>query len=100
MKSAFVFLMILSTSLVAASAQAYDLENGKKLYRICENCHGSMAQGDEIAKAPRLAGQDPRYIERQYKKFRDGIRGAHPDDTHGLRMRPMGRMLQSDADIQ
>jgi cytochrome c oxidase subunit 2 len=42
---------------------------------------------------------DAWYVEGQLKKFKAGIRGAHPDDTTGMRMRPMSLTLKTDADI-
>lgn len=40
------------------------------------------------------------YVEAQIKKFRTGLRGAHPDDAEGLRMRPMSRQMANDQEIE
>ena len=37
--------------------------------------------------APRLAGQASWYTARQLRKFIDGVRCSHPDDTSGAAMR-------------
>ena len=33
------------------------------------------------------------------RKFRTGLRGAHPDDAEGLRMRPMSRQMASELEV-
>jgi cytochrome c oxidase subunit II len=38
-------------------------------------------------------------VSAQLKHFQHGLRGAHPDDAAGLKMRPMSRTLKSDADV-
>jgi cytochrome c oxidase subunit 2 len=39
--------------------------------------------------APKLAGQEAWYLERQLDDFRAGLRGTAPGDTFGMQMRPM-----------
>ena len=67
--------------------------------RYCTTCHGTDGRGNEGVQAPRLAGMEPWYLKRQLENYRDGIRGAHPDDIEGLAMQPMAAML-TDASIQ
>lgn len=67
--------------------------------RYCTTCHGADGRGNEGVRAPRLAGMEPWYLKRQLENYRDGIRGAHPDDIEGLAMQPMAAML-TDASIQ
>jgi cytochrome c553 len=50
--------------------------------------------------APAIAGLDQWYIEAQIQKFKSGIRGAHPDDVGGLRMRPMSRTLREADEVR
>jgi cytochrome c553 len=38
-------------------------------------------------------------VEAQLHKFRTDVRGAHPDDAEGLRMRPMSRQLMNEAEL-
>lgn len=73
---------------------------GKELYQLCTQCHGPNGQGDDALKVPAIAGQHAWYVAAQLRKFRDGVRGKHPDDVDGLRMRPMALALKSDADIE
>ena len=49
----------------------------------CLSCHGARGLGQEALQAPALTSLDPVYIGRQLRHFRDGVRGAHPEDTHG-----------------
>ena len=61
----------------------------------CGPCHGPNGQGNPSIGAPAIAGLPVWYVQAQLTKFRDGIRGAHPDDAEGLRMRPMARTLEA-----
>jgi cytochrome c553 len=59
---------------VAHSAQAADVEAGKRLAStVCAACHG--ASGISVSDTvPNLAGQRARYMEAQLKFFKDGTR--------------------------
>lgn len=59
----------------------------------CGSCHGPNGLGNKAFNAPSIAGLPYWYVRAQLHKFRDGARGAHPDDIDGLRMRPMARTL-------
>ena len=67
---------------------------GEFLYRLnCAPCHGADGNGDSAYNAPALAGQKQWYLERQLENFRDGARGSHPEDVHGMQMAPLMRVL-------
>ena len=66
--------------------------------RYCMTCHGIDGRGNIGIVAPRLAGMEDWYLKRQLENFREGIRGTHADDEHGLAMQPMAAKL-SDASI-
>jgi cytochrome c553 len=72
---------------------------GETLYGTCEPCHGPAALGKQTLGAPNIAGLESWYIQAQVEKFRTGVRGAHPDDMEGARMRPMARSLRSEDDV-
>lgn len=80
-------------------AWAEDSGRGAKLFDLCATCHAADGSGNRLYGAPAIAGMGEWYIKAQLEKFRNGQRGAHPDDVNGLRMRPMSRMLASDADV-
>lgn len=61
----------------------------------CGVCHGPSGQGNPDIGAPAIAGLPTWYVKAQLGKYREGIRGAHADDTEGLRMRPMSRTLEA-----
>ncbi|MDZ7668189.1 MAG: c-type cytochrome [Gammaproteobacteria bacterium] len=73
-----------------------DPEAGQQLYAVCSSCHGAQGQGNKNMNAPKLAGQEAWYMRRQLEYYRDGIRGAHEDDTYGQQMAAMVSTLQSD----
>lgn len=92
-------LSLLCLGATPAALAAGDPAKGEVLYKICTSCHGPKAEGMATLNAPANAGQDPWYLTRQLKNFKDGIRGAHPDDTFGAQMRPMAMMLANEQDI-
>ena len=67
-------------------------------YSSCVACHGDQGQGlkTDATQAPRLAGQSAWYIKKQLLKFKDGTRGAHPDDAQGKQMVPFAKMLTNE----
>ncbi len=57
-----------------------DAEKGKALFRKnCGSCHGRSAQGKASRDAPRLVGQYPNYLERQFAAFKKGERAGGED---------------------
>ena len=73
---------------------------GTDLYDTCRPCHGKSGEGTEALGAPAIAGLPQWYVEAQLDKFRSGVRGAHPADAEGNRMRPMARSLNLPGDVQ
>ncbi len=73
---------------------------GDELFRACTACHGHEGEGNPLISAPVIAGLPDWYLEAEITKFRTGIRGAHPDDYEGLRMRPMSRQLMNQGEIK
>lgn len=73
--------------------------SGAELFRSCDSCHGAQGLGNPQIQAPAIAGLPDWYVEAQLQKFRTGIRGAHPDDHEGLRMRPMSRQMMNAAEV-
>ena len=71
-------------------------QRGARVWRNCGACHGSEGQGLQATQAPRLAGQDDWYLERQLENFRRGIRGRHPGDAYGWQMAEMAKLLRDD----
>jgi len=84
----------------AAADAGADLAKGRALFSLCTQCHGSDGGGIQDALAPAIAGMPAWYVEAQLIKFRAGQRGLHAQDTGGLRMYPMSRWLQDDAEIK
>lgn len=101
MKFTPIVSMTLMASLLAlaGTGHAADAAAGKSAYAVCAACHGQQGEGNVAMNAPKLAGQEPWYIERQLTAFRDGLRGTAPGDTFGAQMRPMA-MAVGDATAQ
>ena len=73
---------------------------GQELFRACVACHGDQGQGTPSVASPPIAGLPAWYVEAQLGKFRSGLRGYHPDDAEGLRMRPMSRQMMNEAEVK
>ena len=67
--------------------------------RVCFACHGADGTGNEALGAANLNYLSEKYMHRQLMYFRDGIRGAHPQDIRGLQMAGMARLLTDDQAI-
>jgi cytochrome c oxidase subunit 2 len=79
---------------------AGDPHMGRGQYAVCASCHGQNGEGNVAMNAPRLAGLQTWYVERQLKYYQKGIRGAHKDDTFGQQMAPMAGMLANETAIR
>jgi cytochrome c oxidase subunit 2 len=76
-----------------------DLPRGERVFELCSQCHGPAGNGNPALQVPAIAGLDAAYVEGQLRNFKAGVRGKHPDDYMGMRMRPMALTLEDDADI-
>jgi cytochrome c553 len=76
-----------------------DVAHGKSLYSVCVACHGEDGRGNELLNAPPLVGQHDWYLVQQLMNFREGFRGADPNDTTGVVMKPMAMTLADDQAV-
>lgn len=77
-----------------------DAEAGGKTYNtLCIACHQADGRGNEALAAGNLNHLSKLYMERQLMYFRDGLRGAHPDDTTGKQMAAIAATLTTDQAI-
>jgi cytochrome c oxidase subunit 2 len=76
-----------------------DPARGRAGYAVCLACHGDRAQGNQATGGPALADQADWYLVSQLTKFRQGLRGTHPNDPNGAQMRPMAMALPDDQAI-
>jgi cytochrome c553 len=67
-------------------------------YGYCTVCHGSEGNGNLAIRAPKIAGIEPWYLQRQFESFRAGLRGTHESDVPGMEMRPVAEQMD-DATI-
>jgi cytochrome c oxidase subunit 2 len=77
-----------------------DVAAGRTLYRTCQTCHGRRGEGSRDLGAPGLGGLSDWYLVEQLKKFKSGVRGAHPQDAEGARMRSFAVKLRSEQAIE
>ena len=92
-----IFFFTVSVMQVFAAG---DAAKGKARYAVCQACHSVDGMGNKALNSPKIAGQEPWYLERQLKNFKAGIRGANSKDTYGMQMRPMALTLADDQSIR
>ena len=76
-----------------------DASRGQSFYVTCGTCHGRKGEGNYALDAPRLAGQQDWYLKRQIENFKQGTRGAHPQDEFGSQMALMAKILKDDQAV-
>jgi len=96
---ALVAAPLLALTMAGCGARSTGLARGAELYDNCAPCHGPRGLGDRAVGAPAIAGLPQWFLEGQLTKFKTGMRGAHPSDVEGHRMRPMARSLTHEGDV-
>ena len=71
-------------------------ETGKIYFAVCVQCHGADARGNIDQFGPPLAGASDWYLLRQLQNFKAGVRGTHPGDAMGAKMRPFSMTLPTE----
>jgi cytochrome c553 len=97
-----LFAIASASAILAGCAQTPGpgLARGRDLYDTCVPCHGRDGAGNLTLGAPSIAGMPEWYVTAQLAKFKGAIRGAHPDDMEGARMRPMAKTLYRPGDLE
>ena len=90
-------VLSLSTACSSGAAAGREVATGAQLYQACESCHGPDGAGLALQNAPAIAGLPEWYVASQLERFQTGLRGKHPDDVEGLKMRPMSLQVNSPA---
>jgi cytochrome c oxidase subunit II len=85
-----------SSAAPATSATPGSGAEGGKIFAACAGCHGEHGEGRALANAPDLALLPGWYLKQTIQVFRDGTRGAHPDDYEGRTMRVLVRLIPDD----
>ena len=84
--------------ILGASAAHADAKKGKGTYAmLCFACHGANGEGNRALNSPALNRLSQWYMVSQLEKFKNGQRGAHPDDVTGAQMAPMASTLANQA---
>ena len=77
-----------------------DPEKGKNHYALCMACHGLGGEGNKQLHAPSHVPLEDWYALEQLKKFKSGVRGAHPDDIWAKSMIPILAALPDDEALR
>ncbi len=102
LNKAYIALIAAATAsaLAAGCGTQTAAQRGDSLYETCVPCHGATGEGSLALRAPAIAGLPQWYVQAQLTKFKTDVRGAHPDDMEGHRMRPMARSLTLKNDVE
>lgn len=73
-----------------------NVETGKIYFAVCVQCHGQNARGNIDEFGPPLVGASDWYLLTQLQNFKAGIRGTHPEDVTGAKMRPFSMTLPTE----
>lgn len=93
--------LALATALAACNqAPTPGLARGEALYDTCVPCHGSDGAGNQELGAPAIAGMPQWYLEQSLGNYMDAVRGSHPMDTVGIRMKSMSMTLDLEGDME
>jgi len=65
----------------------------------CTVCHGADGMGIEALNAPRQVGMTDWYLVSQLEKYRNGLRGDHPDDIFAALMVAPAQALPDDQAV-
>ena len=96
-KKAGFWLNLALGAALCTTSQAATVDGVEVSDRFCLTCHGTDGQGNIGIDAPRIAGMERWYLQRQLEIFRDGLRGTHPEDLIGQEMQPMAAILSDDS---
>jgi cytochrome c oxidase subunit 2 len=96
---ALVATICASITTVSFGAEIGDAQLGKAHYSVCQNCHGTNAEGNQATGAPRLVGLQEWYLVKQLTKFRTGLRGSDPQDEFGQQMASIAKALPDEQSI-
>lgn len=99
MKAWTILAACCGLALAAVDSAAGDTGRGEQLYVVCAACHGGQGEGSRELDAPRIAGLDDWYLLRQLLNYKEGLRGADPDDTLGAQMRTMAMTLPDEEAV-
>lgn len=101
LKSATLGLVTLAAvAAIAAGCGPRPASRGAAVFNTCVPCHGENGGGIPRLRTPAIAGLPQWYVARQLDHFAHDVRGAHPDDMEGHRMRPMARTLYHPGDLE
>ncbi len=78
------------------AVSAPSIAAGQQAYAACATCHGQNGEGNQALNAPRLAGLQDWYLERQLNYFKSGVRGGQGDSI-GAMMAPMAMGLDDST---
>lgn len=92
-----LLLTLGATDLLAGPAG--NVAAGRQAYATCVACHGANGEGNRALNAPRLAGKEGWYLNRQLMNYKQGIRGTGRGDVYGAQMKPMADTLRDAAAV-
>jgi cytochrome c oxidase subunit 2 len=100
-KIGILLLAVLSACSGKRAIPPPNLEQGKTTYETsCKACHGTNGEGNLQMKSPALANLDGDYLLRQFKNFKNAVRGGVAADTLGSQMATIAKTLDDTLVIR
>ena len=93
-------LPLFSGGAVTLAQNRVDTSEAARIWPHCAFCHTPDGLGFVRFDAPKIAGQEAWYAERQLRNFLAGRRGNHPEDIPGRQMAFNAGPLYTDALIE
>lgn len=96
MKKLILILSLLAS--YSATAEEGNIEAGKLKAATCAACHGADGNAELMQQYPKLAGQHPKYLEKQLKEYKQAMATGGKQGRNNPVMGGMAMAL-SDQDI-
>ncbi len=101
----FAATLIAALTISPAVAEIAPARSARSLYSGCIACHQIQGWGTSDGNIPNIAGQHPRYVERQIRQFRTGARvddamqivTAHPNFSDPISIRSLAHYISELA---
>ena len=90
----------IAAPLLTLTQNRVDTSEGARIWPHCAFCHTPDGLGFVRFDAPKIAGQEAWYAERQLRNFLAGRRGNHPEDIPGRQMAFNAGPLYTDPLIE
>lgn len=92
-----ILALLFSAACAGAEDKPKALTDGEVLFKnVCVQCHGQKGEGNEVLKAPSIAGLPAWYVQGQLHSYRSGLRGGEIQGPAGILMSATAKALAAE----